>query len=73
MDPLLIVLIIVAILAIGGWGYGAYAVRPAPGATTEVVTGPAWVTPIGLLGLIVIVGIVLMLITGWRPFVVVGP
>lgn len=71
MDPLLIALIIVAVIALGGWGYGSYAVRPAPGATTEVVAAPAWVSPLGIIGLIVVVGIIVMLLTGWQPFVVV--
>ena len=31
MDPLLIGLIIVAVIALSGWGYGTYAVRPASG------------------------------------------
>jgi hypothetical protein len=71
MDPLLIGLIIVAVIALSGWGYGTYAVRPASGATTEVVAAPGWVSPLGLIGLIVVVGIAVMLLTGWRPFVVV--
>ncbi len=70
MDPLLIVLIIVAVIALSGWGYGTYTTRAAP-ATTEVVTAPAWVSPLGIIGLIAIVGLVAMLVTGWRPFVVV--
>jgi hypothetical protein len=70
MDPLLIVLIIVAIIALSGWGYGTYTTRAAP-ATTEVVTAPAWVSPLGIIGLIAIVGLIAMLVTGWRPFVVV--
>ena len=70
MDPLLLILIILAILALGSWGYGTYAVRPAPGATrTDVVAGPAWVSPAGIIGLILVVGIILMLATGWQPFV----
>jgi hypothetical protein len=70
MDPLLIGLIIVAVIALSGWGYGTYAVRPAPAATTEVVAAPGWVSPLGIIGLIVVVGVVVMLLTGWRPFVV---
>ena len=70
MDPLLIVLIVVAVIALSGWGYGTYAIRPAPGATTEVVGGPAWVSPLGIIGLIVVVGILIMLFSGWHPFVV---
>jgi len=72
MDPLLLVLIIVAIIALSGWGYGTYTTRPAPGATTEVVTAPVWVNPLGILAALAIIGLLIMLITGWRPFVVVG-
>jgi hypothetical protein len=70
MDPLLIVLIIVAVIAFSGWGYGTYAIRPAPAAATEVLAGPAWVSPLGIIGLIVVVGILIMLFTGWQPFLV---
>ena len=72
MDPLMIGLIVLAVIALSGWGYGTYAVRPAPGATTEVVSAPAWATPLGLLGLLVVIGLIVMLATGWRPFVVVA-
>jgi hypothetical protein len=73
MDPLTILLIVVAVLALSGWGYGSYAVRPAPGpATTEVVAGPAWVSPLGIIGLIAVVGVIIMLATGWRPIVIAG-
>jgi hypothetical protein len=71
MDPLLIALIVIAVISLGGWGYGTYAVRPAPAASTEVVAAPGWVSPLGMIGLIVVVGIVIMLATGWRPFIVV--
>jgi hypothetical protein len=70
MDILTLSLIILAVIALSGWGYGTYGVRPAPGATTEVVAAPAWATPLGLIGLIVVVGVVVMLLTGWRPFVI---
>ena len=70
MDPLLIGLIILAVIALGGWGYGTYGVRPAAGTTTEVVSAPAWASPLGLIGLLVVIGIIVMLATGWRPFVV---
>jgi hypothetical protein len=77
MDPLLIALIIVAVISLGGWGYGTYAVRSAPAAapatTTEVAAAPAWASPLGLIGLIVVVGILVMLLTGWKPFLVVQP
>ena len=72
MDPLLLILIIVAVIALSGWGYGTYTTRAAP-ATTEVVTAPVWVSPLGILGLLAVIAVVAMFVTGWRPFVVVGP
>jgi hypothetical protein len=69
MDPLLILLLIVAVIAFSGWGYGTYTTRAAP-ANTEVVAAPAWVSPLGILGLIAIVALIAMFVTGWRPFVV---
>jgi hypothetical protein len=71
VDPLLILLIIVAVIAMSGWGYGTYTTRAAP-AQTEVVAAPGWVTPLGFIGLLAIVGLLVMLLTGWRPFVVVA-
>jgi hypothetical protein len=70
MDPVLIGLIILAVIALGGWGYGTYGMRPVPGAATEVVAAPAWASPLGVIGLLVVVGVVIMLLSGWR-FVVV--
>lgn len=74
MDVLTIALIIIAVLALGGWGYGNYVYRPAaPAAPGAVVEGPApWVNPLGVVGLLVVIALVVMLATGWRPFVV-GP
>lgn len=72
MDPLLIALIVLAVIALSGWGYGTYAYRPV--ATTDVVAAPAapgWASPLGLLGLLLVIGLIAMLVTGWRPFVVV--
>jgi len=69
VDLLLLLLIVVAIASLSGWGYGTYATR-AP-TTTEVVTAPAWVSPIGVIGLIALIGVIAMLVTGWRPFIVV--
>ncbi len=72
MDPLLIALIVLAVIAVGGWGYGTYAVRPGPavGTTTEVVAAPGWVSPLGIIGLLAVVALVVMFATGWRPLVV---
>jgi hypothetical protein len=71
MDILAIVLIVVAVLALSGWGYGTYAARPAAPAGA-VVEGPGpWVNPLGIIGLLLVVGLVIMLLTGWpRPFFV---
>ena len=69
MDPLLLLLIIVAVIALSGWGYGTYTTRPP--VTTEVVAAPAYVSPLGIIGLIAVIVVVAMFVTGWRPFVVV--
>ncbi|HJZ91311.1 MAG TPA: hypothetical protein VKE40_10600 [Gemmataceae bacterium] len=69
MGLLLIILIVVAILAMGSWGYSYYTVRPA---TTEVVSGPAAgpspiISIIGVLGLLaLVVFFVLWAVEGWR-------
>jgi hypothetical protein len=69
MDLLLLILIVLAVLSIGGWGYGYYGSRPV--VAGDAVAAPAtWVTPIGLLGLLFIIAICVMLFTGWRPFVI---
>ena len=68
MDLLLLILIVLAVLSIGGWGYGTYAYRPA--VTTDVVAAPAspaWASPLGILGLLLVIGLLIMLFTGWRP------
>jgi hypothetical protein len=72
MDPLIIILIALAVIAVSGWGYGTYAVGPPQGASTTVVSGPAWANPLGIIGLVVVVGVIVMLTTGWRPFVIVA-
>jgi hypothetical protein len=69
MDPLTVLLIVVAVLALSGWGYGTYYTRPVAAPRTEVVTAPGWVSPVGIIGLLAVIGVVLMLLTGWRPFV----
>ena len=68
MDIILLLVLVFAVVSVAGWGYGTYG-------RTAVVDGPAsaapvWVNPMGILGLILVVGFFLMLATGWRPFVV---
>jgi hypothetical protein len=73
MDILAIVLIVVAVLALSGWGYGTYAARPAVPAGA-VVEGPApWVNPLGIIGLLVVVAVVVMLLTGWPRQIIIAP
>lgn len=69
MDILTIALIVVAVVALSGWGYGTYS-RPVGPVGGPVVAGPGWVNPLGIVGLLVIVALVMMLVTGYRPFVV---
>jgi hypothetical protein len=56
MDLLLILLIVLIVLSFGGWGYGTY-------------NRGAYANPIGLLGVILLIALLLFLFTGWRPFV----
>ena len=67
-DPLTIGLIVLAVLLLSGFGYGYYS-RPV------VVDAPApagygYGSPLGVIGALVVVLLVVMLLTGWRPFVV---
>ena len=72
MDPITLLLLIIVILALGSWGYGSYTVRPGPG-VTEPVGGPApWVNPIGAIGLLLLIVLLVVLFTGFR-FGVGGP
>jgi hypothetical protein len=66
MDLLLLLLIVFAVVSVAGWGYGTYAPRPAP-AGGVVVAEPAWASPLGLIGLLAVIAIVVMLFTNWRP------
>lgn len=68
MDIIILLVIVLAVASVAGWGYGTYS-RPVV-ATGPVVDGPGWVNPLGILGLVLIVGLILMLTTGWRPFAV---
>jgi hypothetical protein len=72
MDLLTLLLLIVLVVALTGWGYGTYAyTRPAAG--TEVVAAPAWVSPLGIVAALAVVAVVLMLLTGWQPLGPVFP
>lgn len=67
MDLLLIGILIVAILAMGGWGYSYYTARPAVEVVPAPAAGPSpLIHLLGLVGLILLVAFVVMLITGWR-------
>lgn len=76
MDLLIIALIVLAVISLSGWGYGTYGYRTygnhmRSGPATDVVAAPAWSSPLGIIGVILILGLMLMLFTGWRPFVMV--
>jgi len=67
MDALTITLLVLALLAIGSWGYGSYGVRAAPGTVVETGPGPnPGITLLGIVGLILLVAFVVLLATGWR-------
>jgi hypothetical protein len=70
VDLLLILLIVVAVVAMSGWGYGIYSTRAVP-VQTEVVAAPGWVSPLGIIGLVALIAVFAMFVTGWRPFVAV--
>ena len=68
MDPVLIVLAVLAALALSGWGYGYYS--GGPGVVAQggpALARPRWVHPLGAIGLFVAAVLVLVLLTGWRP------
>jgi hypothetical protein len=65
MDPVLIVLAVLALLALSGWGYGY--TRPPSLAGGAGPARARWVHPLGALGLFLAALIVLVLVTGWRP------
>jgi hypothetical protein len=69
VDILLILLIVVAVIALSGWGYGTYyASRPVvvSDAAAPATGGSPLITLIGFLGLIALVAFVVMWATGWR-------
>jgi hypothetical protein len=53
MDLLLLILILLIVLSFSGWGYGYY-------------NRGAYSSPIGLLGVILLVLLLLMIFTSWR-------
>lgn len=56
ISPLALILILLIVLALGGWGYGTY-------------SGGAYANPIGLLGALLIVALVLWLLFGGTVWV----
>jgi hypothetical protein len=70
MDILTLALIVVAVIALSGWGYGYYVARPATAGDVVAAPAPGYASPLGIIGLLVVVAVVAMLLTGWRPFVV---
>ena len=67
MDILTITILVVAVLAIAGWGYGSYAARPVAVVDSGPAPGPSPVIGLlGIVGLMLLVAFVVMLATGWR-------
>jgi hypothetical protein len=69
MGLLLIILLVLAVLAMGSWGYSSYGYRTAaPAVVTEPAAGPSpIITIIGVLGLLAIVAFfVLWAVAGWK-------
>jgi hypothetical protein len=60
MDPITILMLVLIVLALGGFGYGAYAGGPVGGGPSPLVSS------LGILALILIVAFIVMLATGWR-------
>ena len=69
MSILLIVLIVLAVIALSGWGYGTYyASRPVVVSDTAgpATGGSPLLTLIGVLGLLALVAFIVLWATGWR-------
>jgi hypothetical protein len=58
MDLLTILLIVLIVLALGGWGYGSF--YPGPGGVSPMVN------VLGVVALVLLVALIVMLATGWR-------
>lgn len=52
ISPLMLILILLLVLALSGSGYGYY-------------SGGAYANPLGVLGLLLIIAVVVLLLTGW--------
>ena len=67
MDILTIALLVLAVVALSGWGVGYYVSRPVGGPVIEPAPAPApLLNIIGLLGFGLLVAFAVLLLTGWR-------
>jgi len=73
MDLLIPALVVVVVLSLSSWGYAHCTGRPARGdlvSASESVPsyGPAaWSNSLGIVGVLLLIAILLLLFTGWRP------
>ena len=68
MDLTLIALIVLAVLALSGWGFGYYAARPVAvsDASAAPAAGPSpTIHLLGVVGLLALIAFVVMWATGW--------
>lgn len=67
MDFLTLLLILVALFALTGWGYGTYrARRPVPAGVEAAPPARGWTAPLGTIGFLALILVVLMILTGWH-------
>ena len=67
MDPLLIIVLVVALLLIGGAGVGYYGMRRAPVVVEEAPVGASpLISLLGIVGLILLVAFFTLWLTGWH-------
>jgi len=67
VDILTLLLIVVVVLSLSGWGYGYYASRPGPGPDLTPAGPAPWVNPVGAIGALLLIALLVILFTGWRP------